>query len=301
MRSGFVVVVALAVGCTKRDPAPAGPPPPAAPAPAALAPADAATSTAAPVAPCKLDGSYRLRFASNGSAGWWLRVEVAGDQATLVEPAPVLGLPAGPLTVAADPARCALTLGATSDAVGTLAIALTLDPKTDAIAGVMTRTAATDAAERSQQVRGVHDIGPPASKVACVVPGIYKVAVAPHGKWANSDAADPRSCAVVDDAALAIRVEPMGAAIAISAVESEPPYAEKWATSEIVRLDDCRYIVKFGDEGLELGATLTFAGAKVTGALTLANRQIVEDGEAGENIWNCVTTSAQLTVVQLRQ
>lgn len=247
------------------------------------------------VAACDLSGSYRFRFLSNGHDGWWFRFTLAGTppKAMLMEDVEVLALKAGRLTVAPDPARCGFTLSEKGRVVGKLVIAVDLDAKANTITGKLTRSKATDEAEKSLTINGVRDLGGAGAAAACIVPGIYKVELAPNVRWRNANKDDKRSCkhALEDLGALFLRVEPFGKTLAIGRREKEPPYKETSATETVTLLDDCNVTAKVVDAELAFEARLTFAGDEVTGTALEVNQQVIEDDA---NLWNCVAKKVPL-------
>lgn len=249
---------------------------------------------AAPAAPvCDVAGAYRVRYTSNGQAGWWFRFTVAGDKATLDEGAEVLALDPGPLDLKVDTAACTLTLGMKSSAVQEATMALTLDPKTHAVTGTLVRTKAIKDDEKSTKVAGVHDGTTPPKGAACITRGVYKVSVAASAKWKNPAEGDDRPCADpwIDEYFL---VEPFGDTVAVSLRDSTAPYGERWGDDKITKIDDCTVQAELQGEGFTLHAKLTFAADKITGVASLVDQQIVEDGDGGENIWNCASKDAPL-------
>jgi len=250
---------------------------------------------------CDFAGSYRFRFLSNGSDGWWFRFTVDGTpaKATLVENVEVLALKAGRLEMTADPTQCKLTLRTKGKAVGQLVMTIVLDPKANAFKGKLTRTKATDVAEQEVTINGIRDVDAQQSGESCVVPGIYRIDFDPIARWRNADKGDKRSCKRTEDwlRPLFVRVEPFGKTLAISKVHSEPPYAEEWAIDSTELHGDCDVAAKISDSELELESRLTFAKDRVTGIAVKVNQQVYEDEG---NIWNCVAKNSPLSVTRVR-
>jgi hypothetical protein len=250
---------------------------------------------------CDFAGSYRFRFLSNGHDGWWFRFNVDGTpaKATLVENVEVLALKAGRLDVAADPTQCKLTLRTKGKSVGQLVIAIVLDPKANSFKGKLTRTKATNAAEQELRIDGIRDVDAQQSGGACVVPGIYRIDFDPKARWRNADKGDKRSCKRPEDwiRPSFVRVEPFGKTLAISKVQSEPPYAEAWAIDTAELHGDCDVAAKISDSELEMESRLTFAKDRVTGIGVKVNQQVYEDEG---NIWNCVAKNIPLAVTRVR-
>lgn len=288
----MTVVLALTASCTKSTPT-TGDSEPATPARAeqptkAVQPAEA-EAIAEPSFMCDLSGTYRFRFLSNGQEGWWFRFRVEDQSATLLEPIDVLALDAGPLRLTTDPQKCQLVLGTEGRAVGELTVSLTLDSNTS-FTGRLNRTKAHNEAEKARVIHGVRDEGPPQPDAACVVPGIYELALDPKVAWKNSDPPDDRSCADAPSfvSPVFVRVEPFGETLAVTMRDYEPPHAETWASDKLVRHGDCEITVELGDDTLQLEARLELSTDGITGTATYADYQIVEDGFEGENIWDCV-------------
>ncbi len=255
------------------------------------------SGSAGPVAPaapvCDVAGAYRVRYTSNGKEAWWFRFTVAGDKATLDEPASVLALDPGPLDLKVDTAACTVTLGIKSSAVQEATMALTLDPKTHAVTGTLVRKKAIKDDEKSTKVAGVHDGTTPPKGPACITRGVYKVSVAASAKWKNPAEGDDRPCQDpwLDEYFL---VEPFGDTVAVSLRDSSAPFHERWGDDKVTKIDDCNVQAELQGEGFTLNAKLTFAADKITGVASLVDQQIVEDGDGGENIWNCATKDAPL-------
>ncbi len=255
------------------------------------------SGSAGPVAPaapvCDVAGAYRVRYTSNGKEAWWFRFTIAGDKATLDEPASVLALDPGPLDLKVDTAACTVTLGIKSSAVQEATMALTLDPKTHAVTGTLVRKKAIKDDEKSTKVAGVHDGTTPPKGPACITRGVYKVSVAASAKWKNPAEGDDRPCQDpwLDEYFL---VEPFGDTVAVSLRDSSAPFHERWGDDKVTKIDDCNVQAELQGEGFTLDAKLTFAADKITGVASLVDQQIVEDGDGGENIWNCATKDAPL-------
>ena len=206
----------------------------------------------------------------------------------------MLGLQAGPLDVAVNPAPCKLTLSAKGKAVGQLVIALALDTKANTIKGQLTRTEATDAAERHLAIDGVRDLGSPKSSASCIVPGIYRLDFDPKAKWRNKSKDDKRSCKRAGKSAgpVFVRVEPFGKKLTITEREVEPPHKEMWADDSLEQHDDCSVTAKISDSEFSLEAELKLAEGGITGTATEVTKQIIQDEG---NIWDCVGKNVPLT------
>ncbi|MGE3768315.1 MAG: hypothetical protein AB7L94_39060 [Kofleriaceae bacterium] len=255
-----------------------------------------AGSAAAPT--CDLAGRYRLRFSSNGSTGWWFRFTVAGDKATLDEPSGVIAMEPGPLELKTDLATCSLVLGMKSSALGDATMTLAVDPKTHAVTGTFVRSKATDDKEKSTAVAGVHD-GAAAKGPACIAAGIYKLGVDPKAAWKNKDAEDDRPCDADRWIDVFVKVEPYGDTVAITNRDFDPPYGERYGSDKLTKIDECTANLELSGEGYELTAKVTFATDKITATASSVSVQVVEDGDDGENLWDCVAKDAPLVFTRV--
>ncbi len=298
MKSAWIVVGLALAGCGKKDNA-SGTGSASGSAPAAgSADSGSTAGSAAPAAPaCDLAGGYRLRFTSNGSKGWWFRFTVTGDKATLDEPAEVLALAPGPLDVKLDTAACSLLVSAKSSAVGDATLALAVDPTTHAVTGTLARTKAIDEKEKSTTVTGVHD-GAAVKGPACVASGIYKLGVDPKAKWKNKEADDDRDCEDrwID---VFVRVEPYGDSVAITNRNYDPPYGENHGNDKVMKIDECSADLELSGEIYDLVGKVAFAADNVSGTARAVTVKVIEDGDAGENIWDCVALDAALVFTRV--
>jgi hypothetical protein len=298
MNATWIVVGLALAGCGKKDNA-SGTASGSAPAGSGSAGSSAAGSGSAAraAATCDLAGGYRLRFTSNGSSGWWFRFTVTGDKATLDEGAAVLALDPGPLDLKLDTATCSLVLGAKSSAVGDATMTLAVDPKTHAVTGTLVRTKAINEKEKSTTVAGVHD-GAAVKGPACVTAGIYKLGVDPKATWKNKVPDDDRDCKDrwIDTY---VRVEPYGDTVAISNRGYDPPHGEHSGSDKVTKIDECNANLELSGEGYELAAKVTFAADKITATASSASVQVIEDGDDGENIWDCEAKDAPLVFTRV--
>ncbi len=251
-------------------------------------------------APCELDGIYRFRFLSNGHPGWWFRFRVHERSATVLEPIGVLAVESGPVSLRRDLDACTITVSTQSRAVGTLTLALTLESPTRFV-GELTRTQAHDPLEKRIAIRGVRDVGPPPPGATCIVPGTYALSLDPKVAWANADPHDRGECDSAPTMAspIFVRVEPFGETLAVTLRDYEPPHGEAWALDELTRDGECAAAVTLSDNMTKLSARLEFGGDEITGNATEVIHQIVEDGTAGEHLWECVGHDVPLVGVRL--
>lgn len=301
MRAAWIVVGLALAGCGKKDNASssgsAGSGSAGSGSAVAGSAAGSANAGSAAAPTCDLAGRYRLRFSSNGSTGWWFRFTVAGDKATLDEAAGVIAMEPGPLELKTDPATCSLVLGMKSSAVGDATMTLAVDPKTHAVTGTFVRSKAIDDKEKSTTVAGVHD-GAAAKGPACVPAGIYKLGVDPKAAWKNKEPDDDRDCTDrwID---VFVQVEPYGDTVAITNRDFDPPHGERYGSDKLTKLDECTANLELSGEGYELAAKLTFATDKITATASSVSVQVVEDGDDGENIWDCVAKDAPLVFTRV--
>jgi hypothetical protein len=249
----------------------------------ATAPADAATPT------CDLAGPYRVRFASNGAEGWWLRFKVDKDKLVLAEDQEMLGLVAGPQTATLDVKTCALTLIAKTKQAGDLKIAMQLDAK-NIVIGTLTRTDEYGAKDGPTKVHGVRD-APPKPVPACLHPGVYELGTTDKAKWKLSEG-HPRFGMKCQDMAepitrRTVRIEQLGDDITVDEVSGEK-HEQSFGRGVVKRTGECTITLAMEVQDFKYqDAALTFAGDTITGTAPTATYQFMEDGEAGENLWGC--------------
>lgn len=241
-------------------------------------------------AQCVTDGHYRIQFDSNGRKGWWFRVKVEGETASLLAPVSMLGLKAGPLEWERASDACGFQIRAKSKVVDLLTMNIRVDPETSQLTGDLTRTKEKDPAKRTTPIEGRWDAIPQVSKTACFVPGVYKLAFDKKAKWANEEEGETEDCSGISDYAspLVFRLEPFGETIAITAHENYSSYEEGWPGATLISKGDCEINIKMGSEDLNVEANLKLSAKGIEGRAVSANYQMVEDGEAGENLWNCI-------------
>jgi hypothetical protein len=260
--------------------------------------AKAAAAVDAAPAGCDLTGDYRVRYRSNGEDGWWLRLNVSGTppKAKLTEDANMLGLAAGPIDVTADPAGCKLVAKATSDHAGDVQVTMTLDPKTNAVTGQLTRSKKVSDDDSPTAVAGVRDVGAPKTP-ACLHPGVFELDLDDKAKWKNAEASDKRSCenAPLDALPTFVRVEPFGDTVVIDETDSEAPHLTRSSGGKVTVTGDCAYTVSLATERMEIDFQLTFAGDQVSGKATNAKVQHIEENGEAEDLWNCTAHDVAVT------
>ncbi len=246
---------------------------------------------------CDFEGDYRVHFSSNNQDAWWFRFQIKGDQATLLRPVSVLSLQPGPLGLLADSKACTLQLTTKNKVVGDLSMKLTLDSKTNAISGTLQRSIASSEAEKNTKVTGVFDGKAPPTHASCFVPGLYQFEFDNSFKWKNTDPDDDRDCSSAAKLAspFVLKLEPFLDTVAVTTHESYPPFEEAWPGATLTKKGDCEYSLKMSNEELNIAATLTLTADGIIGIADKADYQIVEDGEAGEEMWSCEVSAAKLS------
>jgi hypothetical protein len=272
--------------------------------PAAEGPVDTPRTVAPAPAPrpCDLSGDYRLRFASNGADGWWWRMRITSAGTTLrgklTAPIPVLAIEE---TTAVEVHRknpgCGMTVTAPSR-LGEMTATLALEESTGQISGELTRAQPRDAGERGPTpIAGVRDVPdqPAAGPDVCVTPGTYELAFdtkAPYESDTKTETCDLR---LLDR--LPVRFEYLGSKLYGDALDAHGQ--PEWPGSIVIRSfdRDCAVGLEYlGPDGsAQVALELTFAGAEVSGTATKATYRILEDGDAGENMWNCTATAVTVT------
>jgi hypothetical protein len=275
------MVVFVVVACKK------GPDDKPAPAPKPAVAIDAA------VAACNVDGSYRTRFKSNGSEGWWFPFTIAGGKAQLTQKVPMLDLEPGPLGLAVD--GCKVKVTTKSDHAGDVTLAFTLDPNANTFAGQLNRMKPADEPP-SQPVTGRRDVAPLAT--ACLRPGVFHLVMTTK-KWKLSEG-EPRfgmTCKEMGDPVTqaTVRIQPYGDELIVDEVSGEPDYGQSFERGEVKKLGDCDLELKLAIQDFDFTAKLTLAGDKITGTASDAHYQFFEDGDAGENLWGCKAKNIPIT------
>jgi hypothetical protein len=242
---------------------------------------------------CNVDAAYRIRFRSNNTDGWWLRLAIAGDSAHLTAHDVMTVLPDGPLALTRD--ECKATIRANTDHSGDVTLAFVLDPATNVITGTLSRTKGGELNNGADTtpISGRRDIGPPKAP-PCIKPGIFALKIG-KTKWKLSQGT-PRAgtCADFTDLAHAtVRVEPFGDELVIDEVDSDK-HEQGFSRGKVTKKSDCEYDLELAIQDFSFAGTITFAGDKLTGTARTTRYQFFEDGEAGENLWACKASGAPI-------
>ncbi|HEY3801329.1 MAG TPA: hypothetical protein VGL61_01940 [Kofleriaceae bacterium] len=274
-------VLALVAACGNADPGPRA----------------TSRSTPAPApkpAACQLDGHYRLQFRSNSTDGWWFRVQVAGDKATLPDGVEMLDLPAGPIALAADARACTVVLSGKSGQAGDVRVELVLDPKTNAVTGTLTRTKKIADDDSPVAIRGRRDPGPLAAP-ACLHPGLFELAVDRTASWQlGGNPIRGWSCTTSDEMPMAVvRIEPFGDALVVEPVDAES-HKQSFDRAKITRTGECTFELVLDSESLsKLHARVTLGGDTIAGEATFAQVPL-DDPQSGDARATCTAEHAKL-------
>lgn len=276
----------------------------------AASPPTSPGATAPAGSKCDPVGSYRLRHRSNGAEGWWFLFQVKGSptgvySAELLQKAYMLDIPAGPIQLAADLRACTLVLTAKTEHAGDIRITLTLDPKTNAVSGQLTRSKTTLGDDSPVSIAGAREVGP-VKPPACLSPGVYDLEADPAGKWKLTEGHPFPGDTCMGHANYAhttVRIEPLGNEIIVDGVSRSGwddkrqvnKYSQNFSRSTSVRLGECEISVRFVDQDFRFQGKLKFLGDKITGVASKAEFQVFNDGEAGENLWKCGAKNVALT------
>lgn len=290
-----LTVSLLLVACSKEAPkTSAGSSAPVAP------PSVAVTAPPAPAAAaCDLSGSYRLRYHSNGTDGWWLLLTVAGKDVKLGGKLDMLGLDeAGPVSTTIDDKACTLTIAKQTKQAGDLKIALAIDGIK--VTGTVTRTANADDKLATSPIAGLRETAPP--KVpACIRPGAYDLEIENVKKWTTDGSPRMGTCKSMQHmAATRVRVDVLGDTIYIDEGGGGAPFDQSFGRAELKRTSECEATLAFEVQDFHLTeAKITFAGDKITGKTTAFRYEIFEDGTDGENLWTCSTKQGDVVATRV--
>ena len=253
-----------------------------------------ATGSAAPgsaaATACDLSGTYRLRFHSNGTDGWWLRLNVKGKDIGVGGATNMLGLDElGPLTPTFDDKACVLTLAKQTKQAGDLKIVLNVVGEN--VTGTLTRTANADDKLAISPITGRRETTPP-KLPDCIKPGVYQLSVTNVKKW-KTEGSPSRGATCKEMAGTVepfVRVELLGDTLFVDEASSSEQHEQSFGRATVKREGECGATIALEVQDFKLAnATITFAGDKFSGKTTDFTYEVFEDGEAGENMWSCTT------------
>jgi hypothetical protein len=285
----------LLVACSKDAPPPsAGSSAPPAPPSVAVTPAPAPAAST-----CDLTGTYRLRYHSNGTEGWWLHLTVAGKDVKLGGKLNMLGLDEpGPVTTTLDDKACTLTIAKLTKQAGDLKIALAIDGAK--VTGTVSRTANADDKLATSPITGLRETAPP--KVpACIRPGAYDLKIANVKKWATEGSPRMGTCKSMQHMATTrVRIAMLGDTVYMDEGGGGEPFDQSFGRAELKRTGECEATLSLEVQDFNLTeAKITFAGDKITGKTTAFKYEIFEDGTDGENMWGCTTKDGDVVATRV--
>lgn len=247
---------------------------------------------------CNLEGSYRLRFHSNGADGWWLYLTVGRDKDVAITGGRLgmLGLrEAGPTEIQIDDKACTLTIAKETQQAGDLEIALAVAG--NKVTGTVKRT--DKYGKPSTPIAGVRETAPEKAP-DCIKPGAYTLDITGVKDWKTEG--DPRDGSCKENADMnqkKIRVEVLGGEILIDEVAVEDPTEQGFGRAVLTKTADCEYDFSYDVENFTLKkAHIKFAPGSFSGTTTDFTYEVMEDGDEGENLWSCSTNAG--TVVGKR-
>jgi hypothetical protein len=249
---------------------------------------------------CEIAGLYRLRFHSNGTDGWWLRLKIQKGKAEVATPAEMLGLDAGPIDMKVG-ASCALTLTKHTKQAGDITIVLAVDAK-GVVTGTLTRTEnADDKAQPTSPISGMRETAPP-KLPACVHPGLFDIkydAVKPKWKLDGTPFGGKTKGAckmLVESYPVKLRLDALGDQILVDESSDAKPLDQGFGRGKVTRTGECAITLSIELQDFTItDAVIVLDGDKLTGTAKKAHVQMFEDGEAGENMWSCDSADAQVT------
>jgi hypothetical protein len=250
-----------------------------------------------PTPACTFDGTYRLRFVSNGAEGWWLYGKVAAGKLEITGGAvEMLGLARGPQPITSDLGTCSFTLAKHTERAGDLKLHVALDPVTGKITGNITRTDTYSVEhEANTPLTGVRETAPP-KLPACLRPGVYELASDGKTRWKLSEGHPRFGLSCNDDSSpitqARVRVSVLGPDII---VDEETDEGQSFSRGVVKRDGDCAITLAYEKQDFRFaGAHLVFDGDRVSGTADTATYDFFENGEAGENLWKCSAAHVML-------
>ena len=291
MRNALFVVLVL-VGCGKKTEIAPAPGSASAAVASGSAPAGSGSATgSAPAAACDLTGKYRMRYRSNGADGWWLRLEIKDGKAELSQK-DVMDVLAAPLTTKIE--GCKATITSTNEHSGDAKLEMTLDAKTNLVTGSLSRTKSGEKTPADTvPVTGRRDVGA-STAPACIKAGLFEVGIG-DAKWKLTEGKSHMGgCKdFTDQAKQKVRVEMLGDELFVDEVSGDAN-EQSFGRAKLTKKTDCQYDFELGVQDWSVTGTITFDGDKITGTASESRYQVMEDGEAGENLWACTTKNAPI-------
>jgi len=241
---------------------------------------------------CELDGNYRLRFHAGLVDGWWLRFKIEGGKAELTTSDVMNVFPKGPLALTQE--GCKATVKAFTEAAGNTKLVFTLDPRTNAIVGELSREKGGDERDGPQTVpiAGRRDVGATGAP-ACIKPGIFKLTVG-ETNWKLADG-KPRSgnCrSMAANARMHVLVEPLGDQVFVDEA-AFATYQQGFTRGTVTKISECEIELALESGDFWFEGTITFAGDTLTGTARSAHYRAF-DGKARDNLWSCAAENAPL-------
>lgn len=288
-----LVLVVLVLGCQQRA---SSPPDESKPAVTHAGAAAAALAIDAAPSSCDVNGRYRLRFRTNGADGWWMRLNVANNQASITTDAEMLGLIGAPQALTVDLKTCTVTVTARTPKHGEIRVALVVAG--NQVAGTLARS--DEYEDKISPISGLRETTP-AEIPSCIHPGAYEIAVTNVKKWKTGGRPSIGSCRAFADIHIPhVRLELLGHDLFIDEVHGEPPYSQTFGRAQVRREGDCVLVMSIEVQDFRLHeAKLELRGDKITGTTTDFTYEVMEDGEAGENMWSCHTQQGDVTLKRL--
>ena len=254
---------------------------------AATATVDAAPAAAA----CDLNGTYRLRFASNGAEGWWLLLDVTGGKDAKVTggKTSMLGLDekGAPADIKLDDKACTISIARKTEQAGDLKIALAVDG--NKVTGTVSRT--DQYGKGTTPIAGVRETSPEKAP-DCIKPGKFKISTSGVKKWLdeNGQPGSKECKTFVPADERFIRVSMLEGEVVIDEIgtESEKDSDQSFGRGKVTKTAECEYDLEYLVSEYELKkGHIKFAGDSFSGKTAEFKYEIVMEGDEGENMMSC--------------
>jgi hypothetical protein len=144
---------------------------------------------------------------------------------------------------------------------------------------------------------GVRDVpgATPGGPGACIAPGTYELVFDPKVKYKSDTKGEKCDIRMLDK--LRFRLEYLGSDFYGDSLNEQGK--DDWPGGIVIKSfkGGCDVELEYnGEDGsAHVIARLTFASAQVIGTAAEATYRILEDGEAGENMWNCTAANVKIT------